>query len=65
MQRFVTLLGRVSMASNVDKTDTVTLVLEFSRNRKDSPTAIFALIFLCWGADSRANGYSVGADPNR
>jgi len=64
MQRFVTLLGRVSMASNVDKTDTVTLVLEFSRNRKDSPAVIFALIFLCWGANSWANGYSVGADPN-
>jgi len=38
----------------VDKTDAVTLVLEFPGNRKASPAAFLALIFVAGWAKSRA-----------
>src|SRR5947207_2006897 len=48
----------------VDKTDAVTLVLEFPRNRKDSPAAVLALIFVSWRANSRRDGHAEGRTPH-
>jgi hypothetical protein len=36
------------LLASVDQADAVTLVLEFPRNREDSPAALLALIFVGW-----------------
>src|ERR1700747_3660688 len=51
--------------ASVDKTDAVTLVLEFPRNRKDSPAALLALTFVGWRANSWGDGHPVGGNPSR
>src|SRR6266436_64229 len=49
----------------VDKTDAVTLVLEFTGNRKASPATFLALIFVAWWAKSRGDGHAVGTTSDR
>ncbi len=44
----------------VDKTDAVTLVLKFPRNRKDLPGALLAMTFVGWRANSRGDGHPDG-----
>src|SRR6266403_5475557 len=48
----------------VDKTDAVTLVLESPGNRKASPAAFLALIFVAGWANSRGDGHPVGTASN-
>src|SRR2546429_876 len=48
----------------VDKTDAVTLVLEFPGNRKVSPAAFLALIFVAGWANSRRDGLSLVKTPS-
>src|SRR5947209_15401530 len=49
----------------VDTTDAVTLVLEFPANRKVSPAAFLALIFVAGWANSRGDGHPVGTTSKR
>jgi hypothetical protein len=49
----------------VDKTNAVTLVLEFPRGGKDSPAALLALIFVGWRANSWGDGHTERTTPSR